>query len=135
MFKRVQSARTKADSELLPIAPTSHPTIGNTHVGGMCIYFVQSSKSIPLMRLKWSVLFVTIVKPCVTAVTPIKRSKSSIGVPAFLSRAFSFFFTLRLLCVVTPQGALPAFVGRQRRSSHLLCDVTDNCRIITTHVL
>ena len=28
MFKRVPSAGTKADSDLLPIAPTSSPTIG-----------------------------------------------------------------------------------------------------------
>jgi hypothetical protein len=32
MFKRVPSARTKADSELQTIAPTSRPTIGNTLV-------------------------------------------------------------------------------------------------------
>jgi hypothetical protein len=32
MFKRVPSARTKADSEMPPIAPTSSPTIGNTLV-------------------------------------------------------------------------------------------------------
>jgi len=34
MFKRVPSARTKADSDMLPIAPTSSPTIGNTLVSG-----------------------------------------------------------------------------------------------------
>jgi len=32
MFKRVPSARTKAESDMLPIAPTSSPTIGNTLV-------------------------------------------------------------------------------------------------------
>ena len=53
-------------------------------------YIVQSSKVIPLILLKWSVLFVTIVKLCVTDVTPIKRSKSSIGFPTFLNRDFSF---------------------------------------------
>jgi len=31
--QRVSSARTKADSDMLPIAPTSSPTIGNTLVG------------------------------------------------------------------------------------------------------
>jgi hypothetical protein len=34
MFKRLPSARTKAESEMLPIAPTSSPTIGNTLVSG-----------------------------------------------------------------------------------------------------
>jgi hypothetical protein len=33
MFKRVPSARTKADSDMLLIAPTFSPTIGNTLVG------------------------------------------------------------------------------------------------------
>ncbi len=32
MFKGVSSARTKADSDMQPIAPMSSPTIGNTNV-------------------------------------------------------------------------------------------------------
>jgi hypothetical protein len=32
MFKRVISARTKADTHMQPIAPTSNPTIANTLV-------------------------------------------------------------------------------------------------------
>lgn len=32
MSKRVPSDRTKADSDMPPTAPTSSPTIGNTHV-------------------------------------------------------------------------------------------------------
>ena len=32
MFKRVPSARTKAERDMQPIAPTSSPTIGNTLV-------------------------------------------------------------------------------------------------------
>lgn len=34
MFKRVHSARTKIDSDMPLIAPTSSPTIGNTLVAG-----------------------------------------------------------------------------------------------------
>lgn len=34
MFNRVPSDRTKVDSEMKPMAPTSRPTIGNTIVGG-----------------------------------------------------------------------------------------------------
>ncbi len=58
----------------------------------LLFYFVQSSKLIPLILLKWSVLLVTIINLWLTDVTPIKRSKSSTGVPAFLSLAFSFAY-------------------------------------------
>jgi len=34
MFIKVSSAGAKADSDMLPIAPTSSRTIGNTLVGG-----------------------------------------------------------------------------------------------------
>ena len=36
MFKRIPSARTKADNNMQPIAPTSSPTIGNTLVVRSC---------------------------------------------------------------------------------------------------
>jgi len=43
MFKRVPSAQTKADSDMLLIAPTSRPTIGNTHVVGSLRSFALMS--------------------------------------------------------------------------------------------
>jgi hypothetical protein len=55
-------------------------------------YLVQSSKVILFIRLKWLVLFVTIIRLWVNDVTPIKRSKSSIGVPAFLNLVFSLAY-------------------------------------------
>ncbi len=49
MFKTVPSARTKAESEPLRIAPTSSPTIGNTLV-------VRSFFSLSLSRFTCSAL-------------------------------------------------------------------------------
>ncbi len=46
MFKRVPSARTKADNDMLPIAPTSSPTIGNTLVGCWLIPSLASCRLI-----------------------------------------------------------------------------------------
>ena len=56
MFKRVQSARTKADSDMLPIAPTSSPTIGNTLVSCIPAYCppkaARNSKRFPISPAK-----------------------------------------------------------------------------------
>ncbi len=46
MFQRVPSAFTKADSDILPIHPTSNPTIDNTFVGTwlVLLYMIDTLK-------------------------------------------------------------------------------------------
>jgi hypothetical protein len=41
MLKRVLSAGTEADSNTMPIDPTSSPTIGNTAVVGSLLYSIN----------------------------------------------------------------------------------------------
>jgi len=56
------------------------------NAGGSRLYIISSSLLINTTYFyKMSSLLVTIVKPCITKVTPIKRSKSLIGAPAFVA--------------------------------------------------
>lgn len=52
MFKKVPFARTKANSDIQPIASTSSPTIGNTLVG--CSNFILTTLFLNLFIAIWS---------------------------------------------------------------------------------
>jgi len=76
----VPSAQSTAGKRTAAHVYSVRQPIAKSLVRGSCyLVVVQSSNSIRVILLKWLELFVTIVNLWVTDVTPIERSKSSIG--------------------------------------------------------
>ena len=104
MFKRVSSDRTDADSDIKPIAPTSRPTIGNTHVACWLSSVNWFDVSIVCMILNWSFL-------CIYFIT-----KSNVVIVLYVADAVVWFLSIVFHILLDILCLRPASISSMFRS-------------------
>lgn len=124
MFKRITSSRDEADSDLEPIAPTSRPTIGNTHVG--CRLFSSHRKS---MDFHYKATIVSQLFICLYMITKVYAFAVIVYVmlPVIIVNAFYILFIspIRLfkLSLITsiPKSLRSVFTTSKKSSCNSSC--------------